>query len=188
MIPVNVVLRQSLNYAVSIRRTFLEYLNIVFNSINEDRLKLFGPDRVCAEWILRNGGKVKFLDEKEYLEDYNKLPPEKTKLQIIEVDASDSSISHYGFPHFVGCKNITKLILHNCSFIKDEAFPLMKPLNGTLKYLQVSMCRRVTSKGILQIGELQSLTDLNLFDLRIKKDNVMEELKKKLPQCNITFK
>ena len=187
MIPVNTVLRQSLNNAVSFRRTLWEYLNVVFNSVNEERLKMFGPDRTCAEWILRNGGKVKFLDEKEYLDDYNKLPPEKTKLQLTEVDASDSSISHYGFPHFVGCKNITKLILHNCSFIKDDAFPLMKPLDGTLKYLQVSKCRRITSKGILQISEIQSLTDLNLFDLPIKRDNVLEELKKKLPKCNITF-
>lgn len=72
---------------------------MMFNKPDPKRIKLVGPDRACAEWVLRNGGKVVWADGKK-LADYNSLPPEDQEVpKLIEIDGTDSSISHYGFPH-----------------------------------------------------------------------------------------
>lgn len=72
---------------------------MMFNKPDPDRIKLLGPDRACAEWVLRNGGKVVWTNGIE-CSDYNLLPPENQKqLQVAELDGTDSGISHYGFPH-----------------------------------------------------------------------------------------
>lgn len=73
---------------------------MMFNKPDADRIKEFGPDRACAEWVLRNGGKVVWSDG-QTLADYNALTPENvhSKKQLIAIDGTDSSISHYGFSH-----------------------------------------------------------------------------------------
>lgn len=80
-------------------RTFWEYVNMMFNKPDPDRIQQVGPDRACAEWVLKNGGKVVWADGKK-LADYNALPPEEQGVpKLLEIDGSDSSISHYGFSH-----------------------------------------------------------------------------------------
>lgn len=80
-------------------RSFWEYVNMMFNKPDPARILLVGPDRACAEWVLRNGGKVVWTDGKR-LEDYNNLPAEDIPVpKLKEIDGSDSSISHYGFAH-----------------------------------------------------------------------------------------
>lgn len=80
-------------------RNFWEYVNMMFNKPDPKRIELVGPDRACAEWVLRNGGKVVWADGKT-LADYNILPPEdKGVPNVMEIDGTDSSISHYGFAH-----------------------------------------------------------------------------------------
>lgn len=88
-------------YSPQIRQTrsFWEYVNMMFNKPDPARILLVGPDRACAEWVLRNGGKVVWTDGKR-LEDYNNLPAEEIPVpKLKEIDGSDSSISHYGFAH-----------------------------------------------------------------------------------------
>lgn len=46
-----------------------------FNRLDGERLRRFGPDRTCAEWILRNGGRVSLSSAPgTLLADYNALP------------------------------------------------------------------------------------------------------------------
>lgn len=72
---------------------------MMFNKPDPDRIQKLGPDRACAEWVLRNGGRVVWADGKTTA-DYNLLPSEEQKVpKISEIDATDSGISHYGFPH-----------------------------------------------------------------------------------------
>lgn len=72
---------------------------MMFNKPDPKRIELVGPDRACAEWVLRNGGKVVWEGGRK-LADYNSLPSEEEGVpQLVEIDGSDSSISHYGFPH-----------------------------------------------------------------------------------------
>ncbi|CAG9562745.1 unnamed protein product [Danaus chrysippus] len=80
-------------------RYFWEYVNMMFNKPDEERIKTLGPDRACAEWVLRNGGKVTWSNGKQ-LADYNLLPPETQSVpKLVTIDGSESSISHYGFAH-----------------------------------------------------------------------------------------
>lgn len=172
------------------QRHLWQWINLIFNRMDEDRRKRFGPDRTCAEWILRNGGSVKFTGMDHHISDYNSLPPEGTALNLKEVDATESSIMHQGFEHFVGCKFIEKLILHKCDYLEDPAIERLLPLVQTLKYLQISSCRNITEKGLMGVHALKNLKTLLLYDLPYvtNSDHVVKELKNKLPQCDITFK
>lgn len=72
---------------------------MMFNKPDPARIKSLGSDRACAEWVLRNGGKVIWANGKK-LEDYNSLPPETELVpKVAIIDGSESSISHYGFSH-----------------------------------------------------------------------------------------
>lgn len=170
------------------RRSFWEWINIMFNKVDEERLKLFGPDRTCAEWLLRNGAAVKWVNSEKFLRNYNLLPPEGTTLYIKEVDATDSSIKHYGFLHFSGCNHIDTLILHKCYYIEDKAFEYLNYLDKSLNNLQISSCNNVTGKGLMHLSKLNNLKKITLFDLPYVKGETINDLKKKLPNCTIEFK
>lgn len=172
------------------KRNFWAWLNIIFNQVDRSRRKLLGPDRTCAEWILRNGGAVKFVGVDEYLKNYNLLPPEGAVFYVQEVDATEASISHHGFEHFVGCKFVRKIVFHKCNYLEDVALEGLSPLQKCLKDLQISSCPNITEKGLSSLYPLVNLETLVLFDLiEVKsKDAVMVDLKNKLPHCNITFK
>lgn len=176
--------------SITNKRNFWAWLNIIFNKVDEDRRKLLGPDRTCAEWILRNGGAVKFVGVAEFLSNYNHLPPEGTVYYVKEIDATESSVSHYGFDHFKGCKFIEKIIFHKCDYLEDQALERLSPLQKSLKHLQISSCSNITEKGLGSLYPLINLKTLLLFDLiEVKsKDAVMVDLKNKLPHCDITFK
>lgn len=168
-------------------RFFNKWINMIFNSLDQERLKCFGPDRTCAEWLLRNGAKVKFINENHFISDYNKLPTECKKFFIKEVDASDSCIMHYGFAHFKGCEHIEKLILHKCCYLEDTPFNDLSYLNNSLKYLQISECKKVTDKSLSTIPSLDHLQSLVLYSLPGVKDkrSLLNTLKEKLPNCEI---
>lgn len=73
---------------------------ILIFRVDKDRIQLVGPDRACAEWLLRNGASVRWKGFTKYLNDYNNLSTEETRYYIQAVDATDSGITDVGFPHF----------------------------------------------------------------------------------------
>lgn len=182
-------IERALINAASKKRNFWAWLNIIFNQVDRERRKTLGPDRTCAEWILRNGGAVKFKGVEEYLKDYNTLPPEGAVFYVQEVDATEASITHHGFEHFVGCKFIERIIFHKCDYLEDVALEGLSPLQKCLKHLQISSCPNITSKGLSSLYPLVNLKTLLLFDLMQveSKDAVIVDLKNKLTQCDITF-
>ncbi|KAJ8930619.1 hypothetical protein NQ314_016532 [Rhamnusium bicolor] len=168
-------------------RSLFHWINLQFNVVDDDRTKQFGPDRTCAEWILRNGGAVKWVNSGELVIDYNELPREGTVLRLQEIDASDSSIMHNGFAHFKGCEYVRKIIFHKCNYLEDSAFSELYYLKKTLMFLQVSSCPNITEKGLLHLNVLSNLKELVMYDLQDVKnmDQVVAALKSSLPQCNI---
>lgn len=171
-------------------RSLFHWIYLRFNAVDEDRRKQFGPDRTCAEWILRNGGAIKWTNSQEYLRDYNELPKEGTTIYVQEIDASDTTIMDNGFDHFQGCQHITKLILHNCNNIENKALEKLSYLEKTLQHLQVSSCGNISEDGLFKLNVLKKLKDLILFDLiAVKnKEKVLDTLKTQMPNCNIEFK
>ena len=80
-----------------------------FNLVDKSRVKEVGPDRAAAEWIVRNGGKIKFDNLSDVFSDYNALIKATAELDpripneqvhLVEIDATDSSVSGFGCMHF----------------------------------------------------------------------------------------
>ncbi|XP_059057249.1 ATP synthase subunit s, mitochondrial [Achroia grisella] len=168
-------------------RTFWEYVNMMFNRPDPKRIEAVGPDRACAEWVLRNGGQIIWTDGKK-LSDYNSLPADDQKVpKILEIDGTNSSISHYGFPHLSGCTMLQRIILHNNNYIDDRAMKGLSHGRASLTHVQVSKCRSVTDLGIKEIKVLHKLETLKLFDLEEVKnlEECIKYLQSHLPKCQI---
>ena len=110
----------SKSYNELFKRSFVsnmmrQWLMPFFNQVDHSRIKEVGPDRACAEWLLKNGASLKWTTSHKFLKDYNSLPVGKYRqLKIQEVDATDSAIMEIGFPYFEGLEHFDKLVLKNC--------------------------------------------------------------------------
>ncbi|CAG7822668.1 unnamed protein product [Allacma fusca] len=189
----SVVGRKNLpNFEAGGRRKFWGLLNVVFNRYDKSRVREVGGDRACAEWLLRNGAAIKYENSTEWLKDYNVLPPINVRPKIVEVDASDSSISHAGggFKHFEHTKHIRRLKLHRCNYMFDDALYHLPVLSFSLKDLQISGCPNVSDDGILALSNMLDLEKLTMFDLIGVKDRIkcLEVLKNYLSKCEIDFR
>ncbi|XP_063224950.1 ATP synthase subunit s, mitochondrial isoform X2 [Bacillus rossius redtenbacheri] len=171
------------------KRNLWNFLTIVWNRVDHSRVKEVGPDRACAEWLLRNGACVKWENDKEFLKDYNLLPPEQVRRHIVAVDASEASISSIGFPYFKGCSRVGSVSLDKCPYIDDEALRRLHYLGASLRHLSVSRCGGVAEPGILSLAQLGKLETLKLHDLPyVKRGNeCLTKLKQSLPSCEVQF-
>lgn len=171
------------------RRSLFHWINKQFNTLDEDRKKQLGPDRTCAEWILRNGGKVKWVDAIEYEWDYNNLPKEEVPVKLQEIDATGSSIMANGFEHLKGCKHISKIILHECSYLENDALKELHFVKDSLLFLQVSRCFNITEPGLLHLVSLKNLRTLIIYGLPYIKERVkiLDTLRNDMKLCKITF-
>ena len=48
-------------------RGFFGWLLPFFNQVDKDRIDQVGPDRACAEWLLKNGAAVKWHKSDKFL-------------------------------------------------------------------------------------------------------------------------
>lgn len=168
-------------------RRFWQWLNIVWNRVDDERIARVGPDRACAEWLMRNGAFIKWTNEREFLKDYNALPAEGDVRYIQAVDATDSSIMHYGFGYFKGCTHITHVQFHRCLYLKDEALEKLSYLKDSLQRLQIISCGNITDKGVKSLHTLSKLTSLHIYDLIYlkNKEECLSVLQSHLPSCDI---
>lgn len=172
--------------AEQIQRTLFGILRIAFNKVDEHRLKVVGPDRLCAEWILKNGGMVRFTGRTQ-ITDYNALPSSDQRVFIQEVDATGASIMAIGFDHFKNCTKIEKIILHKCKHMENEALEKLTHVKDSLQFLQISECYNVVDSGLLSLTPLANLRKLILCDLPYVKDmsSIERELRSKLVNCEM---
>ncbi|CAL4199034.1 unnamed protein product, partial [Meganyctiphanes norvegica] len=173
------------------QRSFWGVLNVIFNKYDESRVKAVGPDRACAEWLLRCGASVKWKDRGSWTKDYNSLPTTGGKKlnKIEEVDATDSAVMHVGFKHFNGCKHLRRIVFHKASYLTDEALEELPVLKATLKELQITSCGNISADGLRHLKKLVNLEYILLYDFpKIKdKDSLLKELEEALPNCAIYF-
>jgi len=163
----------------------------VFNRVDDSRIDEVGPDRACAEWLLRCGAGVKWDKREEWLRDYNSLTVGGYRdLKIREIDATDAAVMHHGFPHLRGLTQLRKIVLHKCGYLEDDAVKQLSYVKSTLTDLQISSCGNVSDEGILSLTQLVKLENLKLYDLlevRNRKklsegaDGSTSELQHKIP-------
>ncbi|XP_053696181.1 ATP synthase subunit s, mitochondrial [Sabethes cyaneus] len=171
-------------------RNFWGWVNMMFNRVDEKRLKVVGPDRLCAEWLLRNGAKVKFVNVPHVQQHYNLLPEESVRTLVEELDGTESGIMHIGFDHLKGLKHLRKVKLHKCVYLQDQALAKLALVADTLEELEVSSCKNITDHGLLCLRELKKLKQLVTYELPYVKDlkSVETQLKQGLPECRLDLR
>lgn len=182
----------ALSTQIQHRNLFLNWLNSVFNRVDSSRIEEVGPDRACAEWLLRNGALVQWVGATEYVSQYNDLPlsaDDKGKYFIKSVDATESSIMGLGFPHFEGCNHIEKILLQKCGYLNDDALPRLSPLKNSLRILEIIHCCNLTPEALLSLTSLKNLSSLKLAGFSEFKNqaDIQQKLKHALPNCEICF-
>ncbi|CAL1276287.1 unnamed protein product [Larinioides sclopetarius] len=175
---------------ISSKRTFYQWLNTVFNKVDEQRIKDVGPDRAAAEWLLRCGASVKWKNKDKWVSDYNMLHMEFLPKNVIEeIDASDSCIMNVGFPYLKGLKHLKIIKLHKCSYIEDTCLSMLLAVKDSLQHLEIVSCGNVTDKGILSLARLTNLKLLYLYDLPevTDREHCLLVLQNNLPKCKLSF-
>ncbi|XP_073817048.1 ATP synthase subunit s, mitochondrial [Musca autumnalis] len=164
------------------------YVAIAFNRVDADRQRLVGPDRLCAEWVIKNGGGICTVDAPNRLiNSYNILPPEDHRFKVKVVDGSGASLMKIGLEHFKGCNHIDTVIFHKCKHLESDGLNGLVHLKDTLKSLQISECNNISDDGFDVIGEMKKLLELRIFNMSYVKnlDAIVQNLKKALPNCHI---
>ncbi|VVC27725.1 Hypothetical protein CINCED_3A003958 [Cinara cedri] len=173
------------------KRSLWQWVDDIFNRLDDDRIKEVGPNMACAEWLMKNGAQIRWKGCEEFVNHYNCLPIKSRgqQFQIEEVYAGrESSISSIGFPFFTGCKNISEVAFVGCHTINDEALSKLKILKDNLTTLKINGCMNVTDKGILTLEHLQALKYLELKNLQfLKNPETIDTIKEKLPECDVLY-
>ncbi|XP_075226779.1 ATP synthase subunit s, mitochondrial isoform X2 [Lycorma delicatula] len=161
--------------------------------VSKSRINLVGPDRACAEWLMRNGALIKWTHSNNYIRHYNNLPlneEDKGNYLLKEVDATNSGIAYFGFQHFVGCKYVDKIKFNKCQYIDDRALKLLHILKYSLEDLEINECDDVTVEGLKSLKQLEKLRRLKLGELSgvTGLDEAARELKNSLPRCIVIAK
>ncbi|CAD5111026.1 DgyrCDS378 [Dimorphilus gyrociliatus] len=171
------------------KRNLLRMLTQIPNKPNMDRIEQVGPDRACAEWLLRCGAKVKWTNNTSWLEDYNQLPSISIKNLLFEVEAIDSSIMDVGFIHLKGCNHIRSFLMNSCPYVEDNALSKLDSLKSSLQNLELVNLLGVTDEGIKSLTELTELKSLVLEGLpSVRYQSTFDSLRKALPNCDIKHK
>ncbi|KAL9918399.1 ATP synthase subunit s, mitochondrial [Glossina fuscipes fuscipes] len=174
-----------------LKRSVWGFVAIAFNRVDMDRLMKVGPNRLCAEWLLKNGGAIRTKGNPDILlKNYNLLPPESDKFLIKVADATGSSIMKIGLQHFNGCKHIDTVIIHSCRHLEEDGLNDIVYLTQSLKVLQVSDCGNINDQGLMVIGKLKNLELLKIYHMPAVKnmENVKNQLQEMLPNCIMDIK
>ncbi|XP_065662275.1 ATP synthase subunit s, mitochondrial isoform X4 [Hydra vulgaris] len=165
----------------NVNRFFYSWLIEVFNSPNEERIKQFGPDRAAAEWIIRNGGKVKFESHITWSTSYSTLSNSCTKL--VAIDGSNIALTSNGLRHLKGLNYLTDLLLRKCPNI--TFLDSLEEVSASLKHLDISYCESITD--ISPVAKLRNLETLVVSQTLIgsMRDETIKRLQLELPQCKI---
>lgn len=163
------------------------FVDVAFNRVDQQRLTAVGPDRCCAEWILKNGGTVKFREYPSVINNYNALPNELHQLNLTEITVNDIALLDIGFDHLLNCKNLKKIIIRRCGNVNDKSLAKLCHVRDTLNHLEISSCSKVTTTGLLTLKCLQNLKTLDIIN--VSKTHSLPEVQKRLeiylPHCQI---
>lgn len=170
----------------------LPFITKAFNSVDEDRLATVGPDRTCAEWVLKNGGSVRFAEypERQTIVDYRELPDDFVPTTLTEIDLTGASVNGLGFNHLKGCSSLVSIVLSDSKGIDDKAINKLRFVGDTLTRLHLSKCENVTDHGLQKVHYLKNLKSFRCYQMKGVKnfEPIIKDLHDQLPKCEITLK
>lgn len=178
-------------------RSLWSFVYKAFNNVDKDRLDAVGPDRTCAEWILRNGGAVALINNNQDLKvlpsivtNYNALPNENKRFHLNGIFANGIGIMNIGFEHLLGCENIEKIILNDCHYIENDSLAKLSYVKNSLKFLQITSCHNIENTGLLTLKCLTNLKKLIIGDVPYVQNlpEIETRLQHYLPHCEINLK
>jgi len=163
-----------------------QWLDPIWNRYDAERAKAVGPDRLCAEWLLRCGGRLRWEGCEAWLSDYNALPPETSRRRVSAVDASGACVTSGGLRHLVGT-GVTCVTLHDNPLLCDAGMAHLCRLADSLRVLQVSANRSVSDVGLRRLAALRGLHRLTAFELAAVEtpEATAAFLRQRLPQCEV---
>ncbi|XP_017757851.1 PREDICTED: ATP synthase subunit s, mitochondrial [Eufriesea mexicana] len=169
-------------------RPLFYWLVVIFNRVDVERVKQVGPDRACAEWLLKNGAFVRWKNFSELLTDYNAIPSGKN-YYIEAVEANNAGICDVGFRHFDGCKHIKDIKFQSCKYLNNNAMSYLSLLQDTLTNLEIISCKSIDDDGLRELKQLKNLKQLTIKGLSyiLNSDAIYKELTEALPNCKINL-
>jgi len=170
-----------------------------FNRIDQNRLKLVGPDRLAAEWLLKNGAACELDIEgptgQLWLNDYNRLPWLKETnmgqkpslaIRLLKVDGKGAELTDTGLQHLRNLPYLSDLKLNYCRFISDAAIEHIVT-NPVLERLELQGTQ-VTLNGVRQLTVLKRLQYLDVSQTQVQESDVAplkDVFKQALPKCEV---
>ncbi|XP_063881278.1 uncharacterized protein LOC135111662 isoform X1 [Scylla paramamosain] len=141
-----------------------------------ERVAALGFDLAAAHFVVHRGGRVRFKDAKEWVEQdedgvYELSRHYEPGVYIEEVDASKINLVYEGLESMKNLKYLKSLNVSGCAHIDDWCIDrICSQFSGTLEHLDISRCTKVTERGIGALVRLRQLCTLNLAGLEGVKD------------------
>jgi len=159
------------------------WLNYMFNRKDESRVKEVGADRAASEWIIRNGGKVKFSTSKTWQSNFSMVTVSQNAARLVAIHADEASLTDNGFEHLVGLHHLEYLSMNSCQYIMD--LTLLSEVAHTLKHLDIGNCGRLSNVSpVTKLKLLEKLVVTNTLGGERRQDAI-QALQKALPDCEI---
>lgn len=172
------------------QRQLWSWLNIVWNKYDRKRVEEMGPDRACAEWLLRCGGSVRYKNWGSLTVDYNAIPsgtPDQFKIE--EIRAIKACITSQGFAYLNGLTDLKRIHLEKCDEVGDSSIARCNLAKDSLESMTLIELVQLTDNGLAYLAGLKNLKQIDLARLPgIKnRDAVLRLLKRELPQCTVNY-
>ncbi|CAF3300019.1 unnamed protein product [Rotaria socialis] len=171
-------------------RQFWNSLNIVWNKYDRKRVQEIGPDRACAEWLVRCGGSVRFKNWGTFSSHFNTIPAgASNQFKIEEIRAINASITSEGFAYLDGLSDLKKIHLEKCDQICDSSIARCNKVKDSLESIELIDLAQISENGLAYLAGLKNLKHIVLARLSSIKhrDAILKLLTNELPRCTINY-
>ncbi|CAF3334062.1 unnamed protein product [Rotaria socialis] len=179
-------------FAVDFSSTILEFTKYCLEQVRYDRKRVqeIGPDRACAEWLVRCGGSVRFKNWGTFSSHFNTIPAgASNQFKIEEIRAINASITSEGFAYLDGLSDLKKIHLEKCDQICDSSIARCNKVKDSLESIELIDLAQISENGLAYLAGLKNLKHIVLARLSSIKhrDAILKLLTNELPRCTINY-
>lgn len=135
-----------------------------------DKNEALGPDIATAKFVLISGGRVKFVNQNDWIDVTNKketskIPSEYQPEFILEgIDLRGYPLEYENLYTICNLYHLKWLSLRGCDTINDWSIDKLAAEYPTLEYLDISECKNVTDRGLQALYKAPNLKRLVVTD------------------------